>query len=112
MNQAEFEKFRAFAFEQHARGVEDHHIESNLAKEGAHENVVKHILGELKALNLIRRRKRGFKLIFIGSFLLVFGFLLTLLLFHSNVCINYAMYGLTMTGIVLLLWGMVDLMGW
>jgi hypothetical protein len=112
MNQAIYEKLRLEATERDARGIEHHHIETFLKEEGADEHTISLILGEIKTIYRIRRKKRGFKLVFIGSFLLVFGFVITLFLFHSSVSINYSMYGLTMIGIVLLLWGMVDLMGW
>lgn len=105
-------KFRQLAVDQFHKGIEFHHIEVNLSREGASGAHIEIIIRELKDLNYIRRKKRGFKLVFIGAMLLVFGFVLTLLLFHSGTSINYSMYGLTTAGIILLLWGMVDLMGW
>jgi len=109
---SEHSKFRQLALDQFHKGIEYHHIEVNLAKEGATEVHIEIIIRELKDIHYIRRKKRGFKLVFAGAFLLVFGFVLTLLLFHSGNSINYAMYGLTTAGIFLLLWGMIDLMGW
>ncbi len=108
----EHTKFRELALEQFQKGIEFHHIQVNLSQQGASVIIIEIIIDELKALNYIRRKKRGFKLVFVGSFLLVFGFVITLLLFHSGFSINYAMYGITTIGIALLLWGMIDLMGW
>lgn len=112
MNQDDFARFRTLALEQEASRVEHDHIEENLRKAGAPDELIRVIIGEIKEVNRIRRKKRGFKLVFAGCFLLVFGFLITLALFHSNTGMQYAMYGLTTLGIVLLLWGMIDLMGW
>lgn len=112
MNQAEFQAFREIAIDHQDRGVEHHHIEATLTSKGAHPEAIKEILREIKTMELIRRKKRGFKLVLAGSLFLVFGFLITLALFHTSVSISYSMYGLTTLGVVLLLWGMVDIMGW
>lgn len=112
MNQEEYQKFRLLAHEQEERRIEHHHIEANLQKAGAAPQVIAILLDELKTLNRIRRKKRGIRNVAIGSFLLVFGFLITLALFNSSISMHYAMYGLTTLGIVLLFWGMIDLMGW
>lgn len=112
MNHSEFEKFHQLAHEQESRRIEHHHIEANLRAAGASPVIIEALLEELKTVNRIRRKKRGIRNVFIGSCLLVFGFLITLILFDSTVSINYAMYGITTFGIVLLFWGMIDLMGW
>jgi hypothetical protein len=106
------EKFRQLAIDQFHNGIEFEHIEINLSKEGATVGHIEIIIRELKDLHYIRRKKRGFKLVLTGALLLVSGFIITLLLFHSGNSISYAMYGITTAGIIFLLWGMIDLMGW
>ncbi|HEU4718780.1 MAG TPA: hypothetical protein VFU15_13140 [Bacteroidia bacterium] len=112
MDQQKHQELRLLASDQHARGVENHHIEENLQKAGATPEMTAHIMKEIKTIDFIRRKKRGFRSVTIGSFLLVFGFLITLLLYHSGSNINYAMYSVTIAGVVMLLWGMIDIMGW
>ncbi|HET6993317.1 MAG TPA: hypothetical protein VFJ43_18425, partial [Bacteroidia bacterium] len=104
--------FLSLATEQSEKGIENHHIEINLREAGATEEFVVIIIRQLKNLHYLRRKKRGFKLVLWGSVLLVFGCVITLFLFHSGNSINYAMYGLTTAGILFLLWGMIDIMGW
>lgn len=112
MPQQKFHEFLIIATEQHSKGIEHDHIEINLKEAGASDELVVIIIKQIKELHYLKRRKRGFKLVLFGSLLLVFGFLITLMLFHSGTTINYAMYGLTIAGVILLLWGMIDLMGW
>jgi hypothetical protein len=108
----ELQKFLNIAAKQSERGIENHHIETNLKEAGAPDEIIIIIVNRLKFLHYLKRKKRGFKLVLLGSVLLVSGFIITLLLFHSGNSINYAMYGLTIAGISFLLWGMIDLMGW
>lgn len=94
------------------KGVELDHIRKQTLSSGVSEAETEEIMKTIKFLYYSKRRKRGFRNVFIGSFILVFGFLITLVLFHSNTSINYAMYTLTIAGAILLLWGMADIMGW
>jgi hypothetical protein len=112
MQQKEFQSLRELAQKQSANRIEHHHIEANLKEAGAADEIIVIIIREIKTLHYLKRKKRGFKLVLAGSLLLVFGFIITLILFHSGNSINYAMYGLTIAGIILLLWGMTDIMGW
>lgn len=59
-----------------------------------------------------RKRKRGTALVLIGSILLVFGCIFTMVMHSYGFQINYILYIPTTTGIGLLLWGMINVMGW
>lgn len=65
-----------------------------------------------RSLYLKKRRHRGFILGGIGSALLVIGFLLTVIFYHSGINFHFVMYGLTSIGAILLMAGMVDVIGW
>ncbi|HTL81286.1 MAG TPA: hypothetical protein VL651_06260 [Bacteroidia bacterium] len=100
------------AFTLYEKGIEFSMIISTLEQAGAGEELRQEILLEIKNIHYSRRKNRGFKLVFAGALILIFGFILTVILFHSGSGINYAMYGLTTIGIILLLWGMIDILGW
>ena len=60
---------------------------------------------------LEKRRKMGVILVVIGSFLCVFGFLITMFLLQHEVNFNVALYGTTGLGGMMLLGGMIAIMG-
>ncbi len=58
-----------------------------------------------------KRRRLGIVMVVIGSFLCVFGFLITMFLLQHEVNFSVALYGTTGLGGLLLLGGMVAIMG-
>jgi hypothetical protein len=93
-------------------GLETDKIRHRLAGSGADENTIETIIHQLKAQIYLRRRKRGFLFGLAGTILLVVGFLLTVLFYHSGISIHYVMYGMTSVGVILVLVGMIDVLGW
>ena len=86
-------------------------ISMQLRLNGAPENVLEDIIGQLKKIHFSKKRNSGFLCCGIGVALIVAGCLLALLLYSSG-NIRFAMYGLTSVGVLLTLKGLADLMGW
>jgi hypothetical protein len=87
-------------------------ISESLADSGANEIMIETVIRQLKSVIYLKRRKRGFKLGVAGSILLMTGFILTVLFYHSGISIHYVMYGMTSLGVILLMAGLVELVGW
>jgi hypothetical protein len=93
-------------------GKELDSVRHHLAASGADELTVDTIIRQIKSLSYLKRRRRGFLLGLFGSILLVAGFILTVIFYHSGISIHYVMYGMTSIGVILLIAGLVDVIGW
>ena len=93
-------------------GKEFETIRQHLHASGADELTVDTIIRQIKSLSYLKRRKRGFILGLTGSILLIVGFILTVIFYHSGVSIHYVMYGMTSVGVILLIAGLVEVIGW
>lgn len=93
------------------RGVEMSAIESKLKSVDVEPGTLSVIMEQLAILKKARWRKTGTICVAIGCFLLVFGFILTLILFNTGTSISIALYGPTLIGIILLMVGMVIILG-
>ena len=69
------------------------------------------IITALKKHHRNRIHHRGVILVCAGSFLLVLGFVLSVILFHAGMSIDLILFGPTCIGAVLLIWGMNDIFG-
>lgn len=76
-------------------------IESGIQTEEA-DSLVK----LLQQYHRLKERKMGVILSGIGSSLLIFGFILSILLQRANMSIDIALFGPTTIGAILLIWGM------
>ncbi|HMT30373.1 MAG TPA: hypothetical protein PKD91_13955 [Bacteroidia bacterium] len=94
------------------QGREKSQVKQNLISMGASEETIETILNQIKSLNYLKRRKRGFILGICGSILLIVGFALTVIFFHKNMSIDFVMYGMTSVGVILLVAGLVEIIGW
>lgn len=94
-----------------SHGHDEQSIRTRLLEKGASSETCDLILNQFKKLSYAKRRGRGVTLVFIGGIILVVGFALTFLLFHTNSAISYVMYGLTTLGTITLLVGVVDIFG-
>lgn len=70
------------------------------------EAMVYAIIRKLKSEYYAEKSKEGRKFLFFGSILMFSGFLITCVNFHSNQSINFAMYGLTTVGLILVFVGL------
>lgn len=92
------------------QGLTNEEILQRLLETGLPNEVAQHQFDEWKKIRNEKKRNSAFIYCGIGIFLLTTGFFFTLLLFNSNSNFNFALYGLTIIGLVLVFKGMIDLM--
>lgn len=86
-------------------------IEIKLATKTENNDQINEIIKQLKKIRHEERRKTGLQKLALGSVLLVVGFLITAVNFHSNQSFTLVMYGFTTIGISLMLWGVYEIIG-
>jgi hypothetical protein len=94
------------------KGLSFDEIGMQLRQQGAPEHLLLEIIMQLKSLRLTKKRNTAFIYCGIGVALLVIGCMLTIFLYQSGSNIKFALYGLTILGVVITLKGLADLMGW
>lgn len=106
------ESFMEVASRMINEGSDTDKVKSNLLSLGADEVMVETIIRQAKALRHLKRRKRGFLIGTIGSILLVVGFFLTVIFYHYGINFNFVMYSMTSVGVILLMIGLIEIIGW
>jgi hypothetical protein len=91
----------------YAEGMSIHEVEDYLVENGVSRIDAVKLTTGFTSNKFESRRKRGFLLIGVGSFLLIFGFLLTVIMYHNGMPIGLAMYGPTIAGALLVMGGLV-----
>lgn len=86
-------------------------ILAHLLSSGADDATVGAIADKLQTMRYRLRRQRGVKLLIAGAVVLLIGFILTFIFTSTNHSFQYVMYATTSVGIGLLLWGIVDVLG-
>ena len=107
-----FEHFLKLAQELLDAGKDNEDIRKTLESSGADTTTLDSIISQIRAIRYLKRRKRGFVIGAIGSGILIIGFLLTVIMFHSGSSFNAVMYGMTSIGVIMLLIGMIEVLGW
>lgn len=95
-----------------SKGDETEKVLNFLLNSGIDSHTASEMIIRERSSYLKKRRHRGFILGAIGSALLLIGFLLTVIFFHSGVNFHFVMYGLTSIGAILLMAGLVEVIGW
>jgi len=88
-------------------GHNDESIRSKLKDQGAEDETIDILFGQLEKQRHGHRRVKGVNLVFAGGIVLVIGFLLTYLFYDSGETMHYVMYSFTSIGIILMSWGLV-----
>ncbi len=112
MNSEQPEALLQLAIDLFKQGYTTEEISTQLRTKGATDNLLQQALGEIKTLRFTRRRNNGFIWCGIGSFLLVAGCMLTFLLHSNGQSIRFAMYSLTIIGVIIIMKGLIDVFGW
>lgn len=85
-------------------------IETKLKEKNIEQQDLEEILKQIKRLNHIQRNKKGVQLILLGVILLGVGFITSILLhLNGSTSLDFPLYGLTATGIVVLIVGLIYL---
>nr|WP_294906020.1 hypothetical protein [uncultured Lacibacter sp.] len=92
------------------QGHTNDEILQKLLETGLPNEVVQQQFNDWKKTRNEKKRNSAFLFCGIGIFLLTTSFLFTVLLFNADSNFNFALYGLTIIGIILVFKGMIDLM--
>lgn len=92
------------------QGLSTEEILQRLADIGLPFDTAQQYFNEWKKIRNEKKRNSAFLYCGVGVFLLTTGFLFTVFLFSSNSNFNFALYGLTIIGLVLVFKGLIDLM--
>ena len=92
------------------QGFNSEEILQRLLETGLPVDLAQQHFDEWKKLRNERKRNSAFLYCGVGVFLLTTGFLFTLVLFHNDSNFNFALYGLTIIGVILVFKGLIDLM--
>jgi len=110
-NKEEYKLCYNLAKELFDRGKSWKEIEEDLSKYGAEETLIFGIIKELKEDHFLKKRKRGFAIILVGSVILLLSFILTCMNFHANESITYVMFGISSVGLIVVFIGLFDIFG-
>jgi hypothetical protein len=94
------------------RGIEFDAIRLHLSSKSSDTLQLDEVMKSLRAIYYARRRKRGVLLTLIGSVLLVFGCVFVITAYDSAAGVRLALYLPSLVGSGLVLWGIVDVLGW
>ncbi len=92
------------------QGLTNSEVQQRLTDNGLTPDTAKNCISEWEKQRKEKKRNAAFVYCGIGVFLLTTGFLFTLLLFNSKTNFSFALYGLTIIGLVLVFKGMIDLL--
>lgn len=81
-------------------------IEAHLIQKGVAPTIISEVMKQVKYIRNASRTKNGTFLILLGLFLLGLGFICSILLAGSATSIDFALYGLTAIGAIILLVGL------
>jgi hypothetical protein len=111
MNNKRYDDFFEMAKSLFHSGKSFPDIETYLTSQGASVDEVNSILKTLKAGIQKAKTKSGVQKLLFAGLLLISGFLITCFNFHANQSFTFVMYTFTTLGLVLLLWGLYDIIG-
>lgn len=94
------------------RGIEFDAIRLHLSSKSSDELQLDEVMKNLRKIYYARRRKRGVMLTLIGSVLLIFGCIFVLATYDSAAGVRLALYLPSIIGSGLVIWGIVDVLGW
>ena len=86
-------------------------IQFNLSKIGADETTAVEIVKQLKLIYWAQKRKSGLNYIGIGASLLLVSFIYVCASFNTQTNFTYVMYGFTSAGLLLMFYGLYEMIG-
>ena len=93
------------------RGMDFTAIQQHLLTLCNDEELVLAVMKKIKSAHYAESTKQGVKFIITGLVLLLAGFVIACVNYHSSQSINFAMYGLTSAGLIILFYGMFKVIG-
>ena len=112
MNSEQPDALQELAINLFNQGYTTEEISTRLRSKGASDNLLQQALSVIKAIRITKRRNKGFIWCAIGSFLLVAGCMLTFIQHNNGESIRIALYGFTSVGVLIIMKGLIDVLGW
>lgn len=75
------------------------------------KDLIDEVIKDVREKYYKTKRSEGMVKIGIGATLILIGFVITCSNFHSNQSFSFAMYGLTTIGIIVVFWGLYNIIG-
>ena len=94
-----------------AHGSDTEAVEKHLHQKTDDSVMIAVVMKEAKNQYYATLRKEGLAKILIGSALTLLGFAITFFNFHTNRSVDFVLYGFTITGIIIVFWGLFKLIG-
>ncbi len=100
----------------YAKGLADAHksfdeIEIKLKQKSDDPLLIAEMLAQIKKVQHAVKAKNGRIKVGFGALFLFSGFLITLMNYHANESFTIVMYSFTSIGLVLMFWGLYDIIG-
>lgn len=86
-------------------------IENDLHHKTDDKQAISEIISQLKKVQHAVKAKNGRSKLLFGALFLVVGFVITVFNFHANQSFTIVMYSFTSIGLVLMCWGLYDIIG-
>ncbi|MBK7964527.1 MAG: hypothetical protein IPK10_03950 [Bacteroidetes bacterium] len=98
------------ALKLHREGYPIDAIQSILKKEGLNEVMLTEALCKLKLLIYKKRKGRAGIIIVVGGIIMLFGIIMTVILFHNDHNFDFFLYGFTIVGLLVLSYGVYEML--
>lgn len=85
-------------------------IQNILKNEGLDEVLLTEFLCKLKLIIYKKRKSRAVIIMVAGAFIMLFGFIITVVLFHYNHNFDLYLYGFTVIGLLVLSYGVYEML--
>lgn len=106
-----WESLYVFAKNLADNNVSFNEIEQQLTQKTSDAGLVAEITNQVKKVHFAVKRKNGFIKLGFGALFLLAGFLVTCINFHSNQSFTIVMYSSSSVGLLLIFWGLYDIIG-
>ncbi|MBP6512587.1 MAG: hypothetical protein KA347_07955 [Bacteroidia bacterium] len=94
----------------HREGYPVETIQNILKNEGLDEVLLTESLCKLKLILYKKRKSRAVIIMITGAFIMLFGFIITVVLFHYNHNFDLFLYGFTVIGLLVLSYGVYEML--
>ena len=94
----------------HREGYPVATIQNILKNEGLDEVIIAESLCKLKLILYKKRKNRAVIIMVSGAFIMLFGFIITVVLFHYNHNFDLLLYGFTVIGLLVLSYGVYEML--
>ena len=111
LNEDHWERLYVFAKNLANNNIALDEIKNQLLQQSSDEALITEIIHQLKKVHYAVKRKNGLIKIGFGALFLLAGFFITCINFHSNQSFTVVMYSSTSLGLLLIFFGLYDVIG-